>query len=32
MRRLGWIGTDNRSITVLDADALRERSGAATTR
>jgi CRP-like cAMP-binding protein len=32
MRRLGWIGTDNRSITVLDADALRERSGAATPR
>jgi CRP-like cAMP-binding protein len=30
MRRLGWIGTDNRSITVLDADALRERSGVAT--
>lgn len=29
MRRLGWIGTDNRSITVLDADALRERSGVA---
>lgn len=30
MRRLGWIGTDNRSITVLDAEALRERSGAST--
>jgi CRP-like cAMP-binding protein len=30
MRRLGWIGTDNRSITVLDAAALRERSGVAT--
>jgi CRP/FNR family cyclic AMP-dependent transcriptional regulator len=28
MRRLGWIGTDHRSITVLDPDALRERSGA----
>ncbi len=28
MRRLGWIGTDHRSITVLDSDALRERSGA----
>jgi CRP-like cAMP-binding protein len=27
MRRLGWIGTDHRSITVLDPDALRERSG-----
>jgi CRP/FNR family transcriptional regulator, cyclic AMP receptor protein len=28
MRRLGWIATDHRSITVLDADALRERCGA----
>jgi CRP/FNR family cyclic AMP-dependent transcriptional regulator len=27
MRRLGWIATDHRSITVLDADALRERCG-----
>jgi CRP-like cAMP-binding protein len=32
MRRLGWIGTDGRSIIVLDADALRERSGATVTR
>jgi CRP/FNR family transcriptional regulator, cyclic AMP receptor protein len=27
MRRLGWVATDNRSITVLDAAALRERCG-----
>ncbi len=27
MRRLGWITTDNRSITVLDAEAMRERCG-----
>jgi CRP-like cAMP-binding protein len=27
MRRVGWIATDNRSITVLDAAALRERGG-----
>jgi hypothetical protein len=27
MRRLGWIATDNRSITVLDAAAMRERCG-----
>jgi CRP/FNR family transcriptional regulator, cyclic AMP receptor protein len=27
MRRLGWITTDHRSITVLDPDALRERCG-----
>jgi CRP-like cAMP-binding protein len=27
MRRLGWIITDNRSITVLDAEAMRERCG-----
>ena len=27
MRRLGWIATDHRSITVLDPDALRERCG-----
>lgn len=27
MRRLGWVTTDNRSITVLDAGALRERCG-----
>jgi CRP-like cAMP-binding protein len=32
MRRLGWIGTDNRSITVLDPAALRERSGATVAR
>jgi CRP-like cAMP-binding protein len=28
MRRLGWIATDHRSITVLDPGALRERCGA----
>jgi CRP/FNR family cyclic AMP-dependent transcriptional regulator len=28
MRQLGWVATDNRTITVLDPDALRERSGA----
>ncbi len=28
MRQLGWVATDHRTITVLDADALRERSGA----
>jgi CRP-like cAMP-binding protein len=28
MRQLGWVATDHRSITVLDPDALRERSGA----
>ena len=27
MRQLGWISTDNRKITVLDPDALRQRSG-----
>ena len=27
MRRVGWIQTDNRSITVLDLGALRERCG-----
>jgi CRP-like cAMP-binding protein len=27
MRRLGWIATDHRSITVLDPDALRARCG-----
>jgi CRP/FNR family transcriptional regulator, cyclic AMP receptor protein len=27
MRQLGWVATDHRTITVLDADALRERSG-----
>src|SRR5581483_6881398 len=27
MRQLGWIATDNRSITVLDAEAMRERCG-----
>jgi CRP-like cAMP-binding protein len=27
MRRLGWITTDHRSITVLDPEALRERCG-----
>ena len=27
MRQLGWVSTDNRKITVLDPDALRERSG-----
>jgi hypothetical protein len=27
MRRLGWISTGNRSITVLDAAAMRERCG-----
>lgn len=27
MRRLGWIATDHRSITVLDAAAMRERCG-----
>jgi CRP-like cAMP-binding protein len=27
MRRLGWVSTDHRVITVLDAAALRERSG-----
>lgn len=32
MRRLGWIGTDHRSIVVFDADALRERSGAGAAR
>jgi CRP/FNR family cyclic AMP-dependent transcriptional regulator len=29
MRQLGWISTDNRKITVLDPDALRQRSGGA---
>jgi CRP/FNR family transcriptional regulator, cyclic AMP receptor protein len=28
MRQLGWVATDNRTITVLDPNALRERSGA----
>jgi CRP-like cAMP-binding protein len=28
MRRLGWVATDHRSITVLDMPALRERAGA----
>jgi CRP-like cAMP-binding protein len=27
MRQLGWVSTDQRTITVLDSDALRERSG-----
>jgi CRP-like cAMP-binding protein len=27
MRQLGWVSTDNRTITVLDPDALRDRSG-----
>lgn len=27
MRQLGWVATDHRTITVLDADALRERVG-----
>ena len=27
MRRLGWIATDNRVITIIDQTALRERSG-----
>lgn len=27
MRRLGWVATDNRSITVLDAPAMRDRCG-----
>jgi CRP-like cAMP-binding protein len=29
MRQLGWVATANRTITVLDADALRRRSGGA---
>ena len=29
MRRLGWVSTEHRAITVLDADALRERAGGA---
>ncbi len=29
MRRLGWVTTEHRKITVLDAGALRERSGGA---
>jgi CRP-like cAMP-binding protein len=29
MRQLGWVSTNNRAITVLDAAALRERSGGA---
>jgi len=29
MRRLGWVSTDHRAITVLDAEALRDRSGGA---
>ncbi len=29
MRQLGWISTDNRKITVLDPEALRQRSGGA---
>jgi CRP-like cAMP-binding protein len=28
MRQLGWVSTDNRTITVLDTEALRERAGA----
>ena len=28
MRQLGWVATDHRTITVLDPNALRERSGA----
>lgn len=28
MRQLGWVSTDNRKVTVLDPDALRERCGA----
>ncbi len=27
LRQLGWVSTDHRSITVLDAEALRERAG-----
>ena len=27
MRRLGWIATDQRAITVIDTAALRERCG-----
>jgi CRP-like cAMP-binding protein len=27
MRRLGWVATGNRTITVIDADALRQRCG-----
>jgi CRP-like cAMP-binding protein len=27
MRRLGWVATDHRVITIVDADALRERCG-----
>jgi CRP/FNR family transcriptional regulator, cyclic AMP receptor protein len=27
MRQLGWVATDHRTVTVLDADALRERVG-----
>jgi CRP/FNR family cyclic AMP-dependent transcriptional regulator len=29
MRQVGWVSTDHRVITVLDADALRDRSGGA---
>ena len=29
MRQLGWVSTDHRTITVLDADALKARSGGA---
>ncbi len=29
MRQLGWVATDHRTITVLDEDALRTRSGSA---
>jgi hypothetical protein len=27
MRRLGWVASESRRITVLDRDALRKRSG-----
>jgi hypothetical protein len=27
MRQLGWVATEHRTITVLDADALRARVG-----
>jgi CRP-like cAMP-binding protein len=27
MRQLGWVSTDNRRVTVLDAEALRDRCG-----
>jgi CRP-like cAMP-binding protein len=27
MRQLGWVSTGHRTITILDADALRDRGG-----